>query len=676
MSSLLLTPTVEIKKEDDGNEEAILPVVATASSNTANTLLMCRTKMEAAVEDGEDTDNGTGVGSDRIRHGTVHRTVKKEETEDEDDPQHHTLTNSTTTSSPSSVSAAMLPPDQIRSSSLDSNSSSSRHDGTDDVDTSTDWEAGHWCWLWDNEGDHYNDEKDEQQGNEAEKEEDPEETTSRRTLPVRAKSFATATTMAMAVVPHPRMSTIIHNTHNNNNTFTQNNNNDEDTTIMIEEAETGRAHTNDNIWMESSIHDDDWTTGNWCWDVARPKLTHRGNNTVRSAPAITTTVAVSTYTTTNKRKSGQSPDKKHAKKPRNILQHRGQHTHTNLDNDDNTNGQQIARDGHTDNDNGDDEYHDDDDDDDDNGEIEWNCDNGDSMVTETTDTNINKPEEIIRNTYDLRWTEMYGRLLTYKETYQSISVPAIFDYNPRLGRWVSKQKLLYTNNKLSKDRINRLDSIGFAWKTGVSWTDMYARLVAYKEQYDSTCVPAIYKADLRLGRWVHTQRRRKNTNTSLLVTDRINRLNKIGFVWNAIDAQWVEMFDRLVAYEKQYKTTCVPLRYKVDPKLGTWVQNQRQYYKKNKNNCRFTTDRINRLNKIGFVWNAIDAHWVEMFGRLVAYKKKYNSTCVQLRYKVDPQLGRWVAKQRRNYINSKKGIVNINRINRLNSIGFVWRINI
>ena len=62
--------------------------------------------------------------------------------------------------------------------------------------------------------------------------------------------------------------------------------------------------------------------------------------------------------------------------------------------------------------------------------------------------------------------------------------------------------------------------------------------------------------------------------------------------------KWTEKYVRLVAYKKQYKTTCVPITCEDDPGLANWVMNQRQFYRKNK----LAIDRINRLNSIGFVW--------------------------------------------------------------------------
>ena len=110
------------------------------------------------------------------------------------------------------------------------------------------------------------------------------------------------------------------------------------------------------------------------------------------------------------------------------------------------------------------------------------------------------------------------------------------------------------------------------WTLKPSWNGIYKQLVAYRKKYKSTCVPFQYPADQQLGKWVRTQRKLYNTNQPSLTAERITQLNSIGFVWNLFDAQWMEMYERLVKYKKEYKTTCVSWRYPADPHLGAWVR--------------------------------------------------------------------------------------------------------
>ncbi|OEU09068.1 hypothetical protein FRACYDRAFT_228936 [Fragilariopsis cylindrus CCMP1102] len=143
--------------------------------------------------------------------------------------------------------------------------------------------------------------------------------------------------------------------------------------------------------------------------------------------------------------------------------------------------------------------------------------------------------------------------------------------------------------------------------------------------------------------------------------------------------KWDDMFQQLVAYKKEYKSTTVPISYEADPKLGTWVSNQRQFYK----HRTIADHRVRRLDCIGFVWEMKEiVPWEEMYQRLVAYRNQHNSTNVSHRYQVDPKLGQWVtdsshlgcwvSTQRQCY--RKKNLME-KRMKLLNSIDFLWSVN-
>jgi len=125
---------------------------------------------------------------------------------------------------------------------------------------------------------------------------------------------------------------------------------------------------------------------------------------------------------------------------------------------------------------------------------------------------------------------------------------------------------------------------------------------------------------------------------------------------------WMEMYERLVAYQKKYKNTRVPYSYKADPKLRIWVFTQRQACKEH--------NQFDLLNAIGFEWRFIreTSEWGAMYQRLLTYKKKHGTTCVPSTYKADTQLVNWVHNQRRSCKEK-------DRIDLLNDIGFVWNVS-
>jgi hypothetical protein len=272
-----------------------------------------------------------------------------------------------------------------------------------------------------------------------------------------------------------------------------------------------------------------------------------------------------------------------------------------------------------------------------------------------------------KNAHDKNWNEIFHRLISYKKQYNSTIVLCKYKADPKLGIWVMNQRKLYKNKILSDYREDLLNSIGFVWDPyDTQWDAMLRRLISYKKQHGSTTVSQYSAADSKLGQWVSHQRIWYRNET--LSNYRVNLLNSIGFVWNQLDIQWDEMFQRLITYKKHYGSTLVPKRYEDDTQLGKWVDTQRKNY----NSKILSVDRINRLESIGFVWDVLDMNWVKMYDRLVSYKKKHKSTQVPLAYTENnqlPHLGNWVSTQRGTY--NKEQLLK-KRMELLNSIDFVW----
>ncbi|OEU15745.1 hypothetical protein FRACYDRAFT_269474 [Fragilariopsis cylindrus CCMP1102] len=147
----------------------------------------------------------------------------------------------------------------------------------------------------------------------------------------------------------------------------------------------------------------------------------------------------------------------------------------------------------------------------------------------------------------------------------------------------------------------------------------------------------------------------------------MRRLNSVKFVWKPNGSiPWMEMYQKLVAYKTQHKSTNVPFKYKKDPKLGSWANTQRWKFKNNE----LSEERINHLESISFVWS--DVQWTAMYHKLAEYKRQHHgSTLVPLGYTEDPFLGRWVYNQRYAY---NKGNLLGKRLKLLNAINFVWSL--
>jgi hypothetical protein len=100
-----------------------------------------------------------------------------------------------------------------------------------------------------------------------------------------------------------------------------------------------------------------------------------------------------------------------------------------------------------------------------------------------------------------------------------------------------------------------------------------------------------------------------------------------------------------------------------------WVNNQRKRLLHD--HGELMAKRKELLNAIDFEWDPHDTRWNELFERLVEYKKKNGSTMVPSKYKQDPELAGWVKRQREKY-KAKQILLSKDKIEKLDSIGFVW----
>jgi len=131
--------------------------------------------------------------------------------------------------------------------------------------------------------------------------------------------------------------------------------------------------------------------------------------------------------------------------------------------------------------------------------------------------------------------------------------------------------------------------------------------------------------------------------------------------------QWTKMFERLQAYQQEHNGSCdVPQTYDPDQQLGYWVSNQRKFYKRGL----LAKERRDQLVAIGFQWTRC-TEWNEMLKRLQAYQQEDGgSSDVPQKYGRDPQLGKWINKQRYSH---KRGWLTKERYDQLVAIGFQWR---
>jgi superfamily II DNA or RNA helicase len=261
------------------------------------------------------------------------------------------------------------------------------------------------------------------------------------------------------------------------------------------------------------------------------------------------------------------------------------------------------------------------------------------------------------------WELNFQKLVKFTRKHGHANVPKIFAGDKQLGIWVPKQRELKKKGALEPDRITRLEEIGFDWDPiGSTWKQNIQRLIAFKKAHGTTNVLRSY-TDKVLTSWVTSVRARKKRGK--LEPERTSELEGIGFIWDPKNAAWEKNFQNLVAFQKLRGHTNVPATHG-DKQLKNWVQVQRVFFKKKQ----ITSDRIERLNAIGFQWDPFSSAWDKNFAKLLAFKELHGHTNVPSTY-ADKQLKNWVILQR---WNRREGTLSPDRVKLLEEIGFVWDV--
>lgn len=150
---------------------------------------------------------------------------------------------------------------------------------------------------------------------------------------------------------------------------------------------------------------------------------------------------------------------------------------------------------------------------------------------------------------------------------------------------------------------------------------------------------------------------------------------------SANEEKWQKRLEQLKVYKEVNDNCLVPRTYAKNPQLGKWVKMQRFQYKLFTENkpSRLTPARIQQLNGIGFSWivRSRKVTWDVRFEELQEYKKIKGNCLVPMRYAENPQLGRWIEVQRKEWKkvqNNEKSSLTAEHIQKLEEIGFVWRL--
>ena len=197
------------------------------------------------------------------------------------------------------------------------------------------------------------------------------------------------------------------------------------------------------------------------------------------------------------------------------------------------------------------------------------------------------------------------------------------------------------------------------------WDARFEQLKRFKEQRGHCRVPEKYPGGL--GAWAKEQRRRDKEGSPRVGAERAQRLEELGFRWEAAKGRsWEERFRQLQEFQEEHGHCNVPQKHPGG--LGVWAANQR--CKGKEWSQRRNAKQVQQLDDLGFRWDtAKKLSWEERFRQLKEFKEEHGHCNVPQKH--PGGLGIWVANQRRGgkQVAQRR---NAERTQKLEELGFRW----
>lgn len=142
------------------------------------------------------------------------------------------------------------------------------------------------------------------------------------------------------------------------------------------------------------------------------------------------------------------------------------------------------------------------------------------------------------------------------------------------------------------------------------WLKRFREFIDFRNEHGHVWVPNKYPPNPFLAQWVKRQRYqyklKLNGRHSTVSAAREEALNRLGFVWNSHQANWMERWNELAEYYRQNGHSNVPTEYSENRHLSIWVKCQRrQYrlYRRTGSKSNMTPERIAKLESLEFNWD-------------------------------------------------------------------------
>ena len=249
-----------------------------------------------------------------------------------------------------------------------------------------------------------------------------------------------------------------------------------------------------------------------------------------------------------------------------------------------------------------------------------------------------------------------------------------------VGKWLELQRQVQAGQRpgrLTAEQAAKLEKLGIRWnhRLEAAWEKGFASAQKYRTEHGDLLVPVRYrdKNDFALGEWIVYNRQRYLSGN--LSSDRVERLEALGMVWDTGSILWEKSYAAAVQYYLENHTLEIPVKY-VTPDgmaLGVWLGSQRAAYKEGV----LTDAQIEKLEALEVDWaNRNDRKWQTAYEAAVKYHAAHGNLDVPTEYTDEDGilLGKWVSRQRYAWQNPERSSARVTpeRKALLDELGMNW----
>ena len=230
----------------------------------------------------------------------------------------------------------------------------------------------------------------------------------------------------------------------------------------------------------------------------------------------------------------------------------------------------------------------------------------------------------LNDTFANSWELNFELLKEYTEKYGHFPETSASYDGVLIGKWAAYQRVLNNQGKLSADKVQKLNDIGFPWDVReLNWLTAYGELAELAQLLGH--FPK--KSDLKGGKeylsaWLNAQR--IAYRSGLLEHYKAEKLIALGckMVINST-MSWEDRFEQLKEFVEQNCRFPANEDNKTSKELkalNTWQNSQRSAFL----NGKLSKEYKQKLDSIGFAWNKQDAKWEHSFKLLEDFYHRNN----------------------------------------------------